>query len=313
MLEIPDVGFRRSATKSNVKTGPLADWLEANVLFGEPSIAQSDIVDMLIEYQICRDDGQDLAHQIAEDGWEELGRRKRWGGLPSSVSIGSRRIEAHDSWQHTPMWSFFVLLSALRIFPESVRTQTQQAYAVQGDLFERVVETICPAMLPGWTSYRTGWSPDDTKDIRAIVAELCTRLYVRGATDLADWISSTTNDGGLDIVCYRHFDDEREALPTFFLQCASGKNWRRKIDTPRAHTWKKYLNAAVQPSTGIVAPFVIEDSELRRAALDGQVVVFDRLRMLSAARAAGTTLPEDLTSELLEWMGRRAKDLPRVA
>ena len=310
MLEIPSVGFEYSANKSNVGTGYLADWLEANILFVEPSVAKSDIVDMLIEYQICPDDRQDLAHQIAVDGWDELVRRKRWGGLPSSVSISSARIEAHDYWECTPMWSFFVLLSTLRIYPDWAKTH--RAYAVQGDLFEKVVEAICPAMLPGWTSYRTGWSPGDTKDIRAIVAELCTRLCVSGAANLDEWIRPTTKDGGLDIVCYRQFEDEREALPTFFLQCASGKNWRDKVNTPSAARWQKYLDSAVQPSTGIVAPFVIEDRDLRIAALDGQVVVFDRLRMLSSARATGITLPEDLLAELLEWMRPRVTDLPRA-
>ena len=310
MLEIPSVGFQRSTTKSNVKTGYLADWLEANILFVEPDVAKTDVVDMLIEYQICPDDQQDLAHQIAVDGWDELDRRKRWGGVPSSVSINSARIEAHDSWESTPLWSFFVLLSTLRIFPDWAKTH--QAYAVQGDLFERVVETICPAMLPGWTSYRTGWSPSDTKDIRAIVRELCTRLFVSGG-NLDRWLKPTDNDGGLDIVCYREFKDEREALPTFFLQCASGKNWRDKVETPNPVVWQKYLDSAVQPSTGIVAPFVIEDWELRRAALVGQVVVFDRLRMLSSAEAAGTTLPEGLLAELLAWMRPRVNDLPSAA
>ena len=310
MLEIPSVGFQRSTTKSNVKTGYLADWLEANILFVEPDVAKTDVVDMLIEYQICPDDQQDLAHQIAVDGWDELDRRKRWGGVPSSVSINSARIEAHDSWESTPLWSFFVLLSTLRIFPDWAKTH--QAYAVQGDLFERVVETICPAMLPGWTSYRTGWSPSDTKDIRAIVRELCTRLFVSGG-NLDRWLKPTDNDGGLDIVCYREFEDEREALPTFFLQCASGKNWRDKVETPNPVVWQKYLDSAVQPSTGIVAPFVIEDWELRRAALVGQVVVFDRLRMLSSAEAAGTTLPEGLLAELLAWMRPRVNDLPSAA
>ena len=310
MLEIPSVGFQRSTTKSNVKTRYLADWLEANILFVEPDVAKTDVVDMLIEYQICPDDQQDLAHQIAVDGWDELDRRKRWGGVPSSVSINSARIEAHDSWESTPLWSFFVLLSTLRIFPDWAKTH--QAYAVQGDLFERVVETICPAMLPGWTSYRTGWSPSDTKDIRAIVRELCTRLFVSGG-NLDRWLKPTDNDGGLDIVCYREFEDEREALPTFFLQCASGKNWRDKVETPNPVVWQKYLDSAVQPSTGIVAPFVIEDWELRRAALVGQVVVFDRLRMLSSAEAAGTTLPEGLLAELLAWMRPRVNDLPSAA
>ena len=310
MLEIPSVGFRRSTKESNVKTGYLADWLEANILFDDSDVAKSDVVDMLIEYQICPDDQQDLAHQIAVDGWDELDRRKRWGGLPASVSISSAKIEARDSWESTPLWSFFVLLSTLRIFPDWA--STHQAYAVQGDLFERVVETICPAMLPGWTSYRTGWSPSDTKDIRAIVRELCARLFVSGG-NLDRWLETTDNDGGLDIVCYREFQDEREALPAFFLQCASGKHWRKKVETPNPAFWKTILDSAVEPSTGIVAPFVIEDRELRRAALVGQVVVFDRLRMLSAAEAAGITLPEDLLAELLDWMRPRVSDLPRAA
>lgn len=310
MLEIPAVGFRRSTTKSNVKTGYLADWLEANILFGDSDVAKSDVVDMLIEYQICPDDKQDLAHQIAVDGWDELDRRKRWGGLPSSVSISSARIEAHDSWERTPLWSFFVMLSTLRMFPDWAKTH--QAYFVQGDLFERVVEKICPAMLPGWTSYRTGWSLGNTKDIRAIVQELCTRLFVSGG-NLDKWLDPSDKDGGLDIVCYREFKDEREALPAFFLQCASGKNWRRKVVTPSASVWKTYLDSAVQPSTGIVAPFVIEDRELSKAALVGQVIVFDRLRMLSSAEAAGVSLPQGLLAELLDWMHPRVGDLPRAA
>ena len=311
MIEIPQVGFVYSATKSNVTVGYLADWLEANILFNQPEIAKSDVVDMLIEYQICPGEQQDLAHQIATDGWDELTRRKSWGGLPSSVSISRTRIQAQDTWEYTPMWSFFVLLSTLRIYPDWANTH--KAHAEQGDLFEKVVEEICPAMLPGWTSYRTGWSPGNTKNIPAIVEELCTRLCVSGAADLNKWISPTTRDGGLDIVCYRQFEDEREALPMFFLQCASGKNWRDKVTTPNANTWQKYLDSAVLPSTGIVAPFVITTRELRTAALTGQVIVFDRLRMLSAARAARISLTEELLEELLEWMRPRVTDLPPAA
>ena len=311
MLEIPQDGFGPSTKTSNVHTGYLADWLEASILFDEPTLSKSDVVDILIEYQICRDDGQDLAHQIAADGWEEIERRKRWGGLPSSVIINSAKIEAYEPWEHTPMWAFFVLLSVLRIYPDWAKTH--QASVVQGDLFERVVESICPAMLPGWITYRAGWSPNDTKNIPVIVEDLCSRLYVSGADDLDRWVSPKSKDGGLDIVCYRQFDDEREALPAFFLQCASGKNWREKVNTPNANEWQKYLNSASLPSTGIVAPFVIEDRELRRATLAGQVVVFDRLRMLSSTEATGITLSADLRPELLDWMRPRVIDLPRTA
>lgn len=182
----------------------------------------------------------------------------------------------------------------------------------QGNLFERVVEGICPALLPGWKTYRAGWSPEITKVVPGIVGELREKIHTRGAVDLEDWIGPYDKDGGLDLVCYRDFEDEREGLPVYFLQCASGKNWREKIRTPDADLWFKWLNAAVRPSTGIVAPFVIDDWELRRAALKGQVVVFDRIRAISAAREVGVKIERELQEEVIGWMTPRVDELPRV-
>ncbi len=310
MLEIPQRGFRRSSATPNVDNNVLADWLEANILFEPPEVGKGDVVDMLVEYQICPDERQDIAHEIAAAGWNELVRRRRSGGLPPSVSINEMRVAMENSWKETPIWSFFVLLSTLRNYPEWARQH--ESHVVQGDLFERVVEALCPAMLPGWTTYRAGWSPNGAKSIHEIVEDLCERLYVAGAQDLDAWITTGGGDGGLDIVCYRRFQDEREALPMFFLQCASGKNWRTKVDTPDGKYWQKLLNSAVEPATGIVAPFVIEDKELRMAGLKGQVVVFDRLRVMSAACAATVTLDEDFLGELFDWMEPRVGALPRT-
>ena len=312
MLEIPEVGFQESRTKPRVRIDALADWLEANILFEQPEMAKADVVDMLLEYQVCPDECQDLAHQIADSGWDELRRRQRWGGLPSSVRITQMRVETPAlAWQASPIWAFFVLLSTLRLFPDWA--QRYREYSVQGDLFERVVEAIVPGIFPGWMSYRSGWAPDNTKNIRSIVNELCGRLYVSGAPDLDDWISDSEKDGGLDIVCYRSFEDEREALPVVFFQCASGTRWREKVHTPSATFWQKCMNSAIVPTTGIVAPFVVETKELKRAALDAQVVVLDRLRMLSTVRTAGICLTEGLLSEMFAWMEPRIAGLPRVA
>ena len=310
MLELPPVGFRYSATTSNVHTGFLADWVEASVLFDDPDVAQNDIVDMLLEYEICPHDQQDLAHQIASEGWHELALRQLWGGLPETVSITPTRIRDNEDWENDPMRAFLVLLSVLRIYPDWARKH--QAYVVQGDLFEKVVEAICPALLPGWSTYRAGWSPNNTKDILTTIRELCSRLFTKGATDPYEYISPESKDAGLDIVCYRSFQDEREAAPMLFLQCASGKNWREKVATPNPKVWARLLDSAVEPGTGIAAPFVIEAAELKRAALPGQVVVFDRLRMLSAAKEHGAPLADELVSELINWMTPRVVDLPRV-
>ena len=310
MIEIPEFGFRRSASESNVSTDVMADWLEANILFAQPRVTKSDVVDMLIDYQICPDGQQDLANHIVAEGWDEMVRRQRWGGIPTAVSLSSTWMETREPWEALPIWSFFVLLSNQRSFPNWAKAQ--QSFVEQGNLFEQVVEAICPALFPGWTFYRAGWTPDNTKSISHIVDELCTRLYVSGAPDLSEWAPDAAKDGGLDIVCYRGFEDEREAFPVFFLQCASGKNWRKKVSTPNPVIWQRYLNSAVQPSTGIVAPFVIDPKQLKIAALTGQVVVFDRLRMVSSARSMKITLNEDLLRQLIGWVHPRAETLPRV-
>lgn len=310
MIEIPQVGFRRSVTKSNVDSNPLADWLEAIVLFDEKEVVKSDIVDVLVAYQICPDEAQELAHEIVAKGWDELRIRKAWGGLPATFDILSKRIEDPTDWADDPIRSFLLLLSPFRIFPDWAREHRD--HVKQGNLFEEVVELICPALLPGWRVYRAGWSPDDTKDVPGIVGELCDRIYVSGAVDLEEWHSPDAKDAGLDIVCYRAFSDHREALPVYFIQCASGKNWRDKVTTPNGVLWQKLLNSAVQPSTGIAAPFVVEDRELRIAGLTGQVVVFDRLRMLSACALAEIQVPVELNGRLRDWMRPRIESLPKA-
>lgn len=311
MLQLPEKGFSRSVNKSNVSPNALGDWLEACSLFDGPKVSHSDVVDMLIEGQICDAEDQDLAHSIVEEGWTELTRRKRWGGVPDATIIGPNRLETRQQWEEDLIRSFFLYLSLLRIYPEWGKGHHD--HVRQGDLFERVCEVICPQLLPGWQTYRAGWAPDDTKNIPGILAELVARIFVKGNADLDAWLSGDEKDGGLDIVCYRAFQDEREAMPVFFLQCASGKNWRDKVQTPNPQYWKTLMDAAVLPSTGIIAPFVIEDQQLRIASLLGQTVVFDRLRLISAVQSGGIALDAGLRDELRDWLRPRIGALPRAS
>jgi len=308
MIEVPRVGFRPSLSQSNVCSNALGDWLEGIVLFDQKEVTKSDIVDILIDQQICPGSAQELAHEVADDGWNELRRRKSWGGLPDSFSIAANRLEDDADWADHPIRSFLLLLSLLRIFPDWARENRDSVN--QGNLFEEVVESICPALLPGWDVFRAGWSPGDAKDVAAIVDELRGRIHVKGALDLSQWHPPNAKDAGLDIVCYRSFRDPREALPVYFLQCASGKNWRDKLDTPNPDLWQKLMDSAVRPSTGIAAPFVVQDHELRIAALTGQITVFDRLRLLSASVCYGVQLSGKLEKRLVEWMQPRIATLP---
>ena len=300
--------FKKSVKVSNVDTISLGDWLEACLLFSTDRVSKNDVVNLLIDGQICNDDGQDLAYQIATQGWNELVRRDRWHGLSLHVEFMRDRLTTQNTWEEDLFPSFLLLLSLLRIYPTWAAKHPD--YIAQGDLFERCIEVAAPSLLPGWRTYRAGWTPDDTKNIPEIVEGLCDVLFTEGAANLEKWIAPQGNDGGLDLVCYRSYGDEREAMPVFFLQCASGKNWRDKIHTPSAATWQKYLDSAVAPSTGIVAPFVVSSEKLKLSGLEGQIVVFDRLRLLSARREYEMALPAELCDALRVWMEPRINELP---
>jgi len=310
MLEIPKKYFSRSVNAINIRTVTLADWLEASLLFDETEIAKSDVVDVLIEEQICDGDAQDLANEIADRGWAEIRLRQSWGGVSSNLSISANRLTFDADWRDDPIRAFLVMLSVLQLYPEWA--EAHRNFSVQGELFERVAEELCPGLLPGWTTVRAGWSPENAVTIDIIVADLCERLNTRGSLRLDEWTSDSANDGGLDLVCYREFADTREATPTYFLQCASGTNWRSKIHTPSAMSWMKYLDAAVQPSTGIVAPFVISSEEIKHAGLSGQIAVFDRIRLLHAAYSNQILLSAGLRQDVITWVDQRAQDIPTI-
>ena len=305
MIALPERLFNPLST-TIVDAGALADWLEADLLFREQGLVSSDVVAALQTYQPFAGD-QNTGYEVASLGWRELRRRKRWGGTVEGLSIGANMLEVDIDWKECLIWSFFVLLSIQRISPAWAKEHAD--YPTQGELFEQVVEAVCPAIFPGWHFYRTGWSPSDTKDIPAIVDELRSRIFAAGHPDPQRWLEKESKDGGLDIVCYRPFADEREALPVYFLQCASGRNWRTKVATPSADLWQKVLDAAVRPSTGIAAPFVVGSDELPMAALRGQTIILDRLRMLSAANSAGISLPAELGDRVRDWMRPRVESL----
>lgn len=297
-------------TKSNVGTCALADWLEANLLFSDKNISKSDVSDLLIEEEICDDAGQDLAHLIATDGWSEISLRKRWGGTSPVLEIASNRLSFAPDWRDDISRAFFLVLSLQKSYPNWAEEHRDNS--TQGELFEKIVEEICPGLLPGWDVLRAGWSPENTVSISGIVPILCEHLHTSGHPSLDEWTSDAANDGGLDIVCFRRFPDEREATPTYFLQCASGANWRDKIHTPSAITWMKYLDAAVQPSTGIAAPFVISQKDMKRSGLSGQITVFDRIRLLHAVYNEGVEISEKLATDLIAWLEPRIDALPRT-
>lgn len=309
MLDIPGKNFNESVNKVNVSTNVLADWIEASLLFDYHEISKSNIVDILIEQQICKHENKDIAHEIADRGWVEVQQRSSFGAC-DSLKFDGMRITGSDNWRNEPIRAFFLLLSIFQYYPSWA--SSHRNYSEQGELFERVIEVACKGLLPSWDVIRAGWSPSNAVSVKTIVHQLCDHLNTMGNHDIDRMVPDAAKDGGLDIVCVKKFPNKAEAMPTYLLQCASGTNWRDKINTPSTDAWKSYLNAAAQPGAGIVAPFVINTEQILHAGLNGQVVVFDRLRLLYAINSEGIQFPRELLSDVINWIEPKIVDIPKA-
>ena len=297
MLAIPQIGFSRSVKKQNVDPVHLADWLEACLLFDDNRVTRADVTDVLLGTEICDED--DMADKIASDGWSELTARKRQG-YRDLIEIRPRQLLLSCAWEENVPYAFLVALASLRLF--KIDPTEWSTYAEQGDLFEALAVELFGPIFPEWEVYRAGWSPDNPVTVKEIIDQLALRMATENAANLDAWVNEKGNDGGLDIVCYRSFEDDRDAMPTLFVQCASGADWRDKVTTPNAVQWFKWLDASVIPATGIAMPYVVPSIELKRAALTGQAVVLDRLRLLTKWLGTGRAIPAELEAKIVAWI-----------
>jgi hypothetical protein len=128
------------------------------------------------------------------------------------------------------------------------------------------------------------------------------------------WTEDNAKDAGLDVVCHLLFPDQWARRPLFYVQCASGENWKDKRHTPVLDLWDKLLDLATRPSRGIAIPFALLADEFRRAAnFDHLALFLDRHRLCGPPLMGKTTwLSSDLARDLKKWTASRLPALEKV-
>ena len=91
------------------------------------------------------------------------------------------------------------------------------------------------------------------------------------------------------------------------MQCASGNNWRTKINECRWFAWKKYIDFALSPITSISIPQVLTSYEIREYC-DGNLL-FDRCRIYKFGKLFNKNT--ELSLETSDWCNRRIEEIER--
>lgn len=306
MLELPTVGMLRSVSNHNVNVTALCDWIESSVLFLGEEVAKSDVIDVLTEQGIY--DKQDFASQIVDAAWVQLRRRQRWMGQATPIKVVGETVMPLRSWQRSPAHSFCLALALVQWYPQWAR-QFGSNYTVQGELFEALTKASLERLFPGWIVHQTGWRRSHASNIKTIVQEVANRLDEEMG-NIDRWTSQDAHEAGLDLLCYRPYDDGRVGVPVFLIQCASGQDWDSKLDTPKLKTWAKIVDFASTPKKAFAMPCTLEDKEFTRKCNDNDGMLMDRYRLLAAGRVRPNWISRQLKADILAWLKPRVKVLP---
>jgi hypothetical protein len=305
LLSLPEEGFRRSVTANNVNRSIMGDWLEASALFAGEAFSTNEVVDILVEQGVVdleldsdAENEQGLAYGIAEEGWTELRNRLAASGPSPCYEIAEKFVKPTAHWSADPVRSFLITLSLAPMYPKWA--EACRAIGEQGLLFEKVSARACAEIFSGWVIYEAGWSPTGQRTVGQIVQDMISDLGVRGNANLGEWAPRAAKDGGLDLICFRQFPDQRECVPLFAIQCASGADWIKKLHQPSTNKWKTFLDSAFEPTRALTIPFVVDRNQMLRHSLDICGPLFDRNRLLSAGQGLADWM-NDIRQELIDW------------
>lgn len=307
MLPIPSRGFSRSTSVHNVNLQQCCDWLEASVLFEGRAITGAEIVDLLHDEDLYP--SQDFAWELLGNVWDQIQRRAGWIGKSYPIRTRGLRLESLDEWSKYVGYSFCLVLSLAESYPKWAQ-QSSHDYLEQGELFEAFTGECLSKLLNGWSVHQTGWTRKKAKQLPQVVSEVASLLGEK-LGDLSWWASRDAHEEGLDLLCFRPFRDRRVGIPTYLFQCASGKNWKGKRQSPNLGIWKKAIIFAADPNKAFSLPFALSEEEFRSSCATVEGLLLDRHRLLEPGRNQRDWLSKGLSKRLLAWMNARIGKLPK--
>jgi len=309
MLSPPSAGFLPSVKTHNVELDRMAEWLEGCVTFVDDEVTMNEVKDVLMEEGLYR--SQDFAQERIDDAWVELKRRWTCLGNVGPYRVNKTKLVRTRKWDDAPAYAFCLTLGLQVAYRRTFLKRFKSPkggidYTEQGELFERL--TAEALQQRGWVTHSTGWShaaSDSVEEKIELLADHLGEPAIPGA--VPRWTQLRAKDAGLDVVCHVPFPDGWAGRPLYFVQCASGENWREKRHTPDLRQWEKLIDFTTAPRRGLAHPFVVlEDAFRRYVNHDGLALVLDRHRLCRPVEhATKDWISLGLSEELNAWTRKR--------
>jgi hypothetical protein len=222
---------------------------------------------------------QDVSHAL-----NVMGRRQRLcgSGYPFTVqTVGVRRTHTGPSVYDA------LLLMSREDGPFRASVAELQAAA---KAFEYVTQAAMVGLLgPSSRSVRFGYPSDEGRP--PLFPDAIRWLAERMGISLGQsYRPPRRQDGGVDVVAWRSFDDGRRGFPVVLVQCTLQRDYVDKSRDIDLRTWSGWLAFDSDPLTALALPFTVARDETWNE-MAANVIVLDRLRLTHLLSAAGSETP----------------------
>jgi len=262
-------------------TTALADWIEvALVRNNTKQLSRAKVADAFAATL-----GASVQEVDLQLNWlfNEIRRRQRVVGDAYPLRVEESVIKL-DITPPSAFYIFFLLLSL-----DGPMRKTKKFAAVEQIFDETVREAVRRYLGPGTEAIRFGWPPSNGRPGNFLKA--------------IDWLAEQIGipvgpgrppkgmkDGGVDVVAWKPFKDNRSAFVLTLVQCTVQLDWHPKSKDILDQVWSGRLDSGRTALLSIAVPFVIPRNyqkwdDLRRMTN----VVFDRLRLSQVLSGSDTT------------------------
>ncbi len=306
----------------------IADFVETEVLFGEPGVvSRAALADWLGEEggledaedydetggyeadlsvsplagergarRLARAEGVDVESKLAEDTFEAFQARAEAAGDGYPFEVVGRALRRRvPRWEDTPVYAFLLALNAR--WMRGLLADTN----LGARAFERLVVSALEAYWGGAAAH-FGWprDPGEEAGFRLAFPRLLRLMREPMVVRPAD-IPTRLRDLEVDVVAWRPLDS-RPGQTVMLCQCSIGDDWDQK--GIHIELWEPLVTFRVRPTRSLAFPFVPDSvrdmNDLEWALLCGRVgVPLDRLRLTRLL--AGRALPAEVLARVVEW------------
>lgn len=247
----------------------LADCLESYVLSSSASAVGLGTLQRFAEERLNAGDA-DITFAISR-----LRVRSQILGDRYPLSFDLASIVRASGWERFPYTAMLVMSgTSLARFTDDDRTSANPER-----WFEEIVsETLCNWMGPESIALRFGWPSDNGRppEFPDAIRWLSQKMNVELGTSYRPPIRK---DGGVDVVVWRPFGDNRSGFPIVLIQCTLQKDLiakSRDIDIPN---WSGWLALDREPLTVLATPRIVSEGTDRWNQLNRQGLIFERIRL----------------------------------